>query len=244
MAGGLIYGFAGSPAPVYACATVAYSMAVFLLSAIRVDIAPRRNAGGTGGRDPGRAPLHLAQQVDSRLHVAGSFCGAAGRRGGAAAGLRARDSAHRSVRTGSAARGSGLGRRYGCDSPGALSAAAAGRPQHAVLRRWIRRVHHRLRAVAQHCAVADCADADRRVRYGQRDCALHAGSAHDARRNARPRERGEYAVHRSVERSGPIRIGNHGAMVRRGSGGDIGRGGNHRDCAGVELAVSVAAAGR
>lgn len=44
MAGGLIYGFAGSPVPVYACATVAYLMAVFLLSAIRVDIAARSNA--------------------------------------------------------------------------------------------------------------------------------------------------------------------------------------------------------
>ncbi len=43
MAGGLIYGFAGSPAPVYACATVAYLTAVFLLSAIRVDIASRKN---------------------------------------------------------------------------------------------------------------------------------------------------------------------------------------------------------
>jgi MFS family permease len=43
MAGGLIYGFAGSPVPVYACATVAYLSAVLLLSAIRVDIAARRN---------------------------------------------------------------------------------------------------------------------------------------------------------------------------------------------------------
>ena len=39
--GGLIYGFTGSPAPVYGCATVAYLMALFLLSAIRVDLAPR-----------------------------------------------------------------------------------------------------------------------------------------------------------------------------------------------------------
>jgi len=44
MAGGLIYGFAGSPVPVYACATVAYCIAVLLLSAIRVDIAARKNA--------------------------------------------------------------------------------------------------------------------------------------------------------------------------------------------------------
>src|SRR5271167_4493361 len=44
MAGGLIYGFAGSPVPVYVCATVAYSIAVMLLSAIRVDIAARKNA--------------------------------------------------------------------------------------------------------------------------------------------------------------------------------------------------------
>ena len=43
MAGGLIYGFAGSPAPVYGCATVAYLTALFLLSIIRVDIAPRRS---------------------------------------------------------------------------------------------------------------------------------------------------------------------------------------------------------
>ncbi len=41
MAGGLIYGFTGSPAPVYGCATVAYLTALFLLSAIRVDLAPR-----------------------------------------------------------------------------------------------------------------------------------------------------------------------------------------------------------
>jgi MFS family permease len=43
MAGGLIYGFIGSPAPVYACATVAYCIAVGLLSAIRPDIAARKN---------------------------------------------------------------------------------------------------------------------------------------------------------------------------------------------------------
>jgi MFS family permease len=41
MAGGLIYGFAGSPAPVYATATIAYSIAVLLLSAIRVTLPPR-----------------------------------------------------------------------------------------------------------------------------------------------------------------------------------------------------------
>src|ERR1700728_3947764 len=44
MAGGLIYGFAGSPAPVYVCATLAYSIAVVLLSAIRVDIASRNRS--------------------------------------------------------------------------------------------------------------------------------------------------------------------------------------------------------
>ena len=43
MAGGLIYGFAGSPTPVYVCTTVAYFIAVILLAAIRVDIAPRKN---------------------------------------------------------------------------------------------------------------------------------------------------------------------------------------------------------
>jgi MFS family permease len=39
--GGLIYGFASSPMPVYACAFVGYCAAVLLLSAIRVNIAAR-----------------------------------------------------------------------------------------------------------------------------------------------------------------------------------------------------------
>jgi MFS family permease len=43
MAGGLIYGFTGSPAVVYGCAMGAYFIAVLLLSAIQVDIAPRRS---------------------------------------------------------------------------------------------------------------------------------------------------------------------------------------------------------
>lgn len=42
MAGGLIYGFAGSAAPVYATAMVAYSIAAILVSAIRVELAPRK----------------------------------------------------------------------------------------------------------------------------------------------------------------------------------------------------------
>ena len=43
MLGGLIYGFAGSPVPVYACATVAYFIAVLLLAALRVDVPPRKS---------------------------------------------------------------------------------------------------------------------------------------------------------------------------------------------------------
>lgn len=41
VAGGLIYGFAGNPAPVYASAAVAYSCGLLLVSAIRLQIAPR-----------------------------------------------------------------------------------------------------------------------------------------------------------------------------------------------------------
>ncbi len=41
MAGGLIYGFASSPAPVYGCATVAYLIALLLLAAVRLNIAAR-----------------------------------------------------------------------------------------------------------------------------------------------------------------------------------------------------------
>ena len=42
MAGGLIYGFSSSPAPVYGSAAVAYLIAVALLSAIRVKMAARQ----------------------------------------------------------------------------------------------------------------------------------------------------------------------------------------------------------
>jgi MFS family permease len=41
VAGGLIYGVASSPAPVYVCATVAYFIAGILVSAVRVEIATR-----------------------------------------------------------------------------------------------------------------------------------------------------------------------------------------------------------
>jgi MFS family permease len=45
MAGGLIYGFSASPAPVYVCAMAAQLTALFLLSAIRTELLPRRSAG-------------------------------------------------------------------------------------------------------------------------------------------------------------------------------------------------------
>jgi MFS family permease len=49
MAGGLIYGLAGNPGPVYASATLAYLIAVLLLSAIRVNIAPRKRMEDSAG---------------------------------------------------------------------------------------------------------------------------------------------------------------------------------------------------
>jgi len=49
MFGGLIYGWSGSPAPVYACATVAYGLALILLAAIRVDVAVRKALEEPGG---------------------------------------------------------------------------------------------------------------------------------------------------------------------------------------------------
>ncbi len=45
MMGGLIYGFASSPAPVFACSTVGYLIAMLLLAAIRVDLPPRAGLG-------------------------------------------------------------------------------------------------------------------------------------------------------------------------------------------------------
>jgi MFS family permease len=43
MAGGLIYGFASNPAPVYACAAIAHLTALLLLNPIRVNIPARKN---------------------------------------------------------------------------------------------------------------------------------------------------------------------------------------------------------
>ena len=43
MVGGLVYGFAGTPAPVYASAAVAYSVAMILMSLIRVDLPVRKH---------------------------------------------------------------------------------------------------------------------------------------------------------------------------------------------------------
>ena len=60
MMGGLIYGFARSPAPVYATATIAYLIAVILLSAIRARDRATKEGGGIRGGGSRRAPLHLA----------------------------------------------------------------------------------------------------------------------------------------------------------------------------------------
>jgi MFS family permease len=49
MAGGLIYGFGGSPVPVYACATVAYCIAVLLISAVHPNVATRKRVEEPAG---------------------------------------------------------------------------------------------------------------------------------------------------------------------------------------------------
>ncbi len=244
MAGGLIYGFAGSPVPVYGCATIAYLVAVFLLSAIRVEIAPRRNSD-----EPVGMILDGLRYIWRNKLILGcmSLDLFAVLLGGAVALLPVY--AREILRTGPY----GLGVLRAAPGLGAVTVAIL--LAHYPLRRraglsmlfcvgGFGVLDHCLRAIAQSCALAACADTDWRVRYGQRDCALHSGSAHHARRNARPGERGEHAIHRSVQRSGPIRIGNHGAVVRCGSGGGIGWRGDHRDRAGVELAVSGVAPGR
>jgi MFS family permease len=49
MGGGLIYGFSGSPVPVYICATAAYCLAALLLSTIRLNIAVRQSVEEPAG---------------------------------------------------------------------------------------------------------------------------------------------------------------------------------------------------
>ncbi len=148
MAGGLIYGFAGSPAPVYACATVAYCVAVGLLSSIRPNVVTRRSLTEPAGmildglRYIWRSKLILGCMSLDLFAVL---------LGGAVALLPIYSSDI--LHTGALGLGvlraaPGVGAVAVAILAGALSAAETGGSYYVVLRMRIRRIHHSIRPVA------------------------------------------------------------------------------------------------
>ena len=165
-------------------------------AAVRPDHRHRRLAIGARHR---RHPLRARQADCSGRDIARSICRAAWRRGGAAAGLRARHSACWSHRIGHPAQCAR--RRRGADRIHIIPLAhhaPLGRA-HVCRRRDLWRRHHRLRPVAQFLFVAGGAVRDRRVRHGERECASVADQFRHARSDARPCRRGEHVVYRCVE---------------------------------------------
>src|ERR1022692_1340534 len=129
----------------------------------------------------GGPAIHPAQQADPGRHLAGPVRRAVGRRRGAAAGLRARDSQNRGIRARNSAERARRGRRHHGPGGDALALAAACRRDHAVVRVRLRGLHGNLWFVAQAGPFAGGISADRRVRHGECDRAPYAHPAFDAR---------------------------------------------------------------
>ena len=102
--GGLIYAIAKGPAPVYTTAMVAAAAAAFLMAQVKLRAKARPREPLSVENRAGRTSLHPREKNHTRFHFAGSFCGAAGRRGRAAARLRRGSSANRPLGTGPVAR--------------------------------------------------------------------------------------------------------------------------------------------
>src|ERR1022692_3559763 len=190
------------------------------------------------GHGAGWAALSLAHEDDAGRGFAGHVRGAAGRGGGADAGVREGHFGSGRHGIGNPARRTGDGGGDHGDDAGAPAAQAACGRHHAVVRRRVRRPHGGVRAVAQCGAIGGGAGDAGRLRHGQRGGAAYAGTDFDARRDARAGERSQYDVHRNVERGGAVRIGGHGGMAGDSAGGGGRRGGNNSDCRIVEPDIS------
>jgi MFS family permease len=238
-AGGLIYGITGSPIPVYCCSAVTYLAALTLVSMIRLKSLPRSHRAASvaimleGLRYIWRNKLILGSISLDLFAVL---------LGGAVALLPvyARDI----LNTGAY----GLGILRAAPGLGAILMA-------------VTLAHFPLRSragFAMLCCVFGFGiftvvfglsrkpgsligrlGAVWRVRYGECLRASNIGAVVDTRRHARTRQRCHHAVYWRVERSGPIRIRAHRAMVRNHPGGGAGRIRNHRDRLVVVLDVPV-----
>ena len=91
-------------------------------------------------------------------------------------------------------------------------------------------------------SVAGAGGAGRR-RHDQRGDTLFAGTALDARRDARPGRRGQFPVHQCLQPARPVRKRRHRGAVRRDAGRRARRRRDDRDRAAMDEAVSGAAEG-
>ena len=175
--GGLLYGFAGSPALVYGCAALGYLAAVLVLAAIRV-----RAAQGPRPAASYRMALEGLRYIGRNKIILGaiSLDLFAVLLGGAVALLPVY--AREILKIGATGLGllrsaPGAGRRDHGAGGCALAAAAARGRHHDVVRVRLRGVHGGLRTVAQFGAVARGIGADWGERHGERGGAPHAGAA-------------------------------------------------------------------
>ena len=236
--GGLLYGFTASPAPVYGSAAVGALTSLALLSKIRVKLPVWPRTAATAGmvldglRYIWRKKLVLgAMSLDLFAVLLG----------GAVALLPVYAAEilknRRPIGPGIASQRTGDGRASGRRGDSIPAAQTQSRRGDAVVRGRFRRVHRSLRTFTQCSPFHGGAGADGRVRYGERDCTPDHGSTGHPRRNARPRERREYGFHRRIERTRPVRIRHHGAVVWNGPRSGLGRPGHnrHRGFVGVDV---------
>src|SRR5258708_2555351 len=125
--------------------------------------------------------LYLAGETDSGSDFAGPVRGAAGRSRGAASGVRAGNSAHRSLGTGIFANRARNWR--GADGSGAGTSSAAGAcgTDAAVVGGRVRDLHNFVWRLDEFSVVPDFADLSGCGRYDQRDYSCHPGSTAHAR---------------------------------------------------------------
>src|ERR1035441_7330920 len=151
-----------------------------------VDGADPCAGGATAARDrpagsaAGWAALSLARQNDAGRGLARHVRGAAGRGGGADAGIREGHPGSGRHGIGDSARLPRHGRGDHGDGVGSAAAQTACGRDHAMLRRRVRRLHGSVRTVAKCGVIGGGAGDAGRVRHGQRGGAAYPGTDLDA----------------------------------------------------------------
>ena len=177
--GGLIYAFFRGTSAVYAMSFASYMLAIFCTTLIKLKAKARaRDDQAENGACGNR--LHLETEGGVGIHLAGFVCDAAGRSGGATAGVCERYSAHGTVGIGIIAQcaGSGSG---GDGDPARLPAVErAGGRDDALVRDGVRRVYDCVWAFAEPDCVVDCIGVGGCGGHGERGDSCDASAGGDA----------------------------------------------------------------